>query len=607
MKISDDILRFKSLIQKTELKLYYFVLPSTLAILSSLLEGATVMLLPSLLQAILTLNMNALDHSFIFRWLDPVFPLDQISNSSKFLLTVSFVFIGSIARQIFQYGALVSSAYLVRTFADRLRQAIFSRCLSFNKHFFDATSIGYMHETVNYPKQIAAKLLEAQSVMIQLLLTVVYVTILFYISWELTLISLFSFFCTYFSLRWLIFKIKHSSRDYVISQNELGKKIYEIFSCIPLVKAYSRETEEKKNFSELSRQVSLFEFSIDKKWLLIPSIQEMIQLLSILVVLSAMVYLVIHGEGADRIAQYLVFFYIMRRTSASIAIINSARGAFATISGPVEAISKLLEGTSPYEIQEGDKEFSGIQKEIHFRHLNFSYPGNPNVLQDVNLILKRGETTALVGPSGAGKSTLVHLLLRYYDCPQGSILLDGEDIQSFTNKSLRKKMALVSQDIFLFHLSLRENLLYGLESPVPEGTIQKVLHQSRLAEFVRGLPSGLETVVGDRGIKLSGGEKQRLSIARAILKDAEILILDEATSSLDSVTERLIQEAMDELVKGKTVMVIAHRFSTIQKADKVVYLENGRVLEEGKWEGLLKQKGKVYEAWKNQKINVESL
>jgi ABC-type multidrug transport system fused ATPase/permease subunit len=207
--------------------------------------------------------------------------------------------------------------------------------------------------------------------------------------------------------------------------------------------------------------------------------------------------------------------------------------------------------------------------------------------------MQKGQTTALVGASGAGKTTLADLIPRFYDPNRGNILIDGVDLREFEIHSLRQRMAIVSQDTFIFNTSVRNNIAYGLEN-VP---FEKIIEAAQLAnawEFIREMPEGLETILGDRGIRLSGGQRQRIAIARALLRDPEILILDEATSALDSVTERLIQESLAKLSVGRTVIAIAHRLSTIIRADKVVVLEEGRIVEEGTYQELLELRGKLW-------------
>jgi ATP-binding cassette subfamily B protein len=236
---------------------------------------------------------------------------------------------------------------------------------------------------------------------------------------------------------------------------------------------------------------------------------------------------------------------------------------------------------------------------IEFKDVDFSYHKTRKVISNLNLKIKPNEKVAFVGASGSGKSTLVNLLLRNYEIDKGSILIDGQKISSVTLDSLRRNVSLVPQDSVLFHRTLKENIAYGK----PEATEEEIAKASNLAHcdnFISNLSEGYETYVGERGIKLSGGERQRVSIARSILKNAPILILDEATSSLDSESEQLIQSALDNLMKDKTVVVIAHRLSTIMKMDRIILLDEGKVIEEGTHQELLEKKGRYSQLWNKQ-------
>ena len=249
----------------------------------------------------------------------------------------------------------------------------------------------------------------------------------------------------------------------------------------------------------------------------------------------------------------------------------------------------------PHEIKDapGSKDLAVESGQIEFKDLTFSFNKTRKVLNDINLTIKPGEKVALVGPSGAGKTTFVRLLLRLYSATSGEILIDGQDISKITQESLRKNISMVPQDPILFHRTLAENIAYGKRG-ASKKEIENAANLAHCDEFIKDLPQGLDTFVGERGIKLSGGERQRVAIARAILKNAPILVLDEATSSLDSNSEMLIQDALNNLMQNKTVIVIAHRLSTIQKMDKIIVVDDGRIIEQGSHSELLKNEYSLY-------------
>jgi ATP-binding cassette subfamily B protein len=249
----------------------------------------------------------------------------------------------------------------------------------------------------------------------------------------------------------------------------------------------------------------------------------------------------------------------------------------------------------PHEIKDTPtaKELIVNDGEIGFKDLNFNFNETRQVLKNINLNIKPGEKVALIGPSGAGKTTFVRLLLRFYDSTSGQILIDKQDISKVTQESLRSNISLVPQDPVLFHRTLAENIAYGKRDATRQ-EIEKAASLAHCDEFIKELPYGLETYVGERGIKLSGGERQRVAIARAILKNAPILVLDEATSSLDSESEMLIQDALNVLMENKTVIVIAHRLSTIQKMDRIIVVDNGQIVEQGNHQELLASENSLY-------------
>ena len=269
--------------------------------------------------------------------------------------------------------------------------------------------------------------------------------------------------------------------------------------------------------------------------------------------------------------------------------------SFSNASEMVEIIDSPIDISDPK-----DPEVLKMKEgQIIFDHVVFAYKQGSGILNDFNLNIEAGERIGVVGTSGAGKSTITKLILRFSDVNLGSIKIDGQDIRNVTQDDLRSMIAYVPQDPILFHRTLKENIAYGK----PDASDEDIIEASKRAhahEFIQGLPQGYDTLVGERGIKLSGGERQRVAIARAMLKNAPILILDEATSSLDSVSETHIKYALDALMQGRTTIVIAHRLSTIEKMDRIIVMEKGEIVEQGSHGELIKRKGIYHNFWSHQ-------
>ena len=250
----------------------------------------------------------------------------------------------------------------------------------------------------------------------------------------------------------------------------------------------------------------------------------------------------------------------------------------------------------PEEDTPGAVDIGTVEGDIEFRHVSYRYEDSNPVLDDLSLHVKKGQTYALVGPSGGGKTTICHLIPHFYDCVDGEIFIDGKELHTVTMASVRRNIGIVQQDIYLFNASIRDNILYGRLDATEEEVIEAA-KRANIHDYIMTLENGYETVIGERGVRLSGGQKQRLSIARVFLKNPPILILDEATSALDNTTEILIQQALDELCKGRTTIVVAHRLSTIKHADEIAVIADGRIVEQGDHEQLMANGGMYAELY----------
>ena len=604
LRIYSNLKRLNEFLKRVELHPAHFILPSFLALAATLFEGISVGLLVPTLKGLIDKDYSFAKNLAILKHIFNFFPEVFLEhNFAIFGLIIGFIFTAAIMKNILQYFSSLSVAFQVKRLSSNLRKLVYERYLSFGKLYFDQHNVGHLYQIlITYTHQVAHRMHSLHNALYQFFTLFVYFFIMVTVSWQLTLFVAVLLPALYLSLSWVIQKIKRTSKFYTDSYSELGKRISNALTCIPLVKAYTNEKKEKQWFDQTNNLVEDLEFSMSKKELLVNPMQEVITLLVFLALVGAMAFLLLKRQVGD-IAGFLVFFFILRRCILAFGFYNYFQVALGVIRGPLSEILTVLDDQEKYFIRDGQKEFPGLKNAIEFQRLNFSYPKGVQALRDVSFAIEKGKMTAIIGASGSGKTTLVHLIMRFYDSPPGSLMIDGIDIRDFTVSSLRSKIAFVSQDPLLVNSSLRFNLTYGMNGRVvKDEELMEVLEKARLHDFVIGLPKGLETEIGDRGIQLSGGEKQRVAIARAMLHNPEILLFDEATSSLDTQTEKLIQEAVDELIKDKTGIVVAHRLSTIQHADKIIVLENGRVIEEGSLEDLCVSRGKFYGYWEAQKF-----
>jgi len=379
----------------------------------------------------------------------------------------------------------------------------------------------------------------------------------------------------------------HNARDRYRAQrnaaSDLNALLHDNISGIRQIKAYAAEPEEHERFNEFSDALRRATLRIMRWWALYNPSMSFVSMLGYVLVLAFGGRAMMHGEMS--VGELTGFFLLLSLFYEPISRLHQLNQMQLSARAAADRVFEILDTPDEPDSDGGADLARPVRGHIVFKDVSFSY-GDRETLHKINLEAKPGETVALVGETGAGKSTVVNLIGRYYEYGDGSITLDGRELRDLAKRPLRDAIAYVSQDPFLFNGTVRENLLLARRD-ADDVVLRTALEAAHAAEFVGKLPDGLDTNVGERGVKLSGGEKQRLSIARALLKDAPILILDEATASVDSATERQIQAALDTLMRDRTAFVIAHRLSTIRNADRIYVLSAGRIIEHGTHEELL--------------------
>jgi len=381
---------------------------------------------------------------------------------------------------------------------------------------------------------------------------------------------------------------------FATSSRELHTSIHENISGIHLIKAFARE---KRQLLRIRKAISRHQ----RNTLQLNFRNYIVHLLTDILgacAIGALFIVTMRMFELDTKGLFVILFpfvYIITRLIPVLKQINIARAMISSRWPFVTLVNDFLRMDNKPVVPDGSSMYPGLKNELRYDHVTFSYGrGLEPALADVSFSVNRGKTTAIVGQSGSGKSTIVSLLLRFYDPLQGAVLVDGVPLTEFDCESYRRRVGVVSQDVFIFNDSVSYNIGFGADGEVPQTRILEAAQKAGAHEFIMNLKDGYDTLLGDRGVKLSGGQRQRISIARAVLRDPEILILDEATSSLDTRMEKLIHRAIDELGRNRTLIIIAHRLSTIRNADEIIVMKHGRVQEIGSAEELLQRKGEYY-------------
>lgn len=408
------------------------------------------------------------------------------------------------------------------------------------------------------------------------------------ISWELAAFSVLFLPFVGIIIGGIVKRLRHPASKAQAGMGELVSVLDESLGGVKIIKTYTASEYVKNKFHALNAEISRLMLWMARRQQLASPMSEFLGISAVAVILVFGGSLVMKGSisAAGFIAFIAMFSQITRPVRSFI-------DQFANINQGVaagERIFELVDAKSNIVDSENADEFEGLKESIEFRNVSFSYDDSREIIHSVSFSVKKGETVALVGPSGGGKSTLSELMARFYDPDSGDVLIDGRSIKDFRQESLRKRMSLVTQDTILFNDTIENNIALGKR----DATHDQVVAAAKVANadaFIRQMADGYETSVGERGTKLSGGQRQRLSIARAILKNPEFLILDEATSALDTESEKLVQEALDSLLKDRTSVVIAHRLSTIRNADKIIVVDGGKIAEQGTHEELLAKNG----------------
>lgn len=533
-----------------------------LAVLGMIAAGATEPLFPALLKPLLDGGFSAAKSD---------------TTPAVFALAILGIF---LLRGVITF----LSSYCMNWVANRvvldLRTAMFARLVRQPTRFFDDHASGTLLSKVAY--DVAGVTGAATTVLTTVIkdsITIVgLLAWLLYLNWQLTLITLAIVPPIAWAVRLISHRLRRMWRAWQTSMGDLVHVLQESIDCHKVVKVFGGHEYEARRFERTAQALRGYLMRASVAEALTTPITHILAAAAV----SIIVYMALQDSAASgtTVGAFASFLTAMLMLLAPLKRLTEINAPLQRGLAAAESVFGMID--SPIEEDHGTIALPRARGEVRYEAVSFIHGGRTQpALDGIDLHVRPGETLALVGTSGAGKTTLVNLLPRFYAPSAGRILLDGHDIQSLTLESLRGNIALVSQEVVLFNDSVYANIAYGRMNGASEAQVVAAAEAAHAMAFIREMPEGLNTLIGENGLRLSGGQRQRLAIARALLKDAPVLILDEATSALDSESERLVQAALDTLMRGRTTIVIAHRLSTIERADRILVLDRGRIVEAG--------------------------
>ena len=547
-------------------RLFRYVRPHwrvfALGVVAMMLTGSTETALPAIMQHLLDDGFGGKGNPQLM-WTAPLMIIGLFVGRGMFTFTMNYAM------------NEVSNSVLYD-----LRKQMFDRLVQMPVSYFSTHSAGtIIARLVNDVQNVTQSLASVLVIMVRDTCVILgLLGWLLYLNWQLTMIACVLIPMVALAVGAFSRRMRRLSGEQLRYTGELTSVVGEAIHGNPVIKVYAGQEHERSRFAAASRQLQGFARRMTvASSLLVPITQVMAA-----VAVSLVIALALYQSQQDRttVGGFVSFLTAMLMILNPLKHLADVNGQLQRAFAAADAVFHFID--EPIENDHGTQEIERAKGALRFEGVRFGYEGSTSLaLKGIDLEIKAGETVALVGGSGGGKTTLANLLPRFYSVTDGRILLDDIPIESLKLESLRRQIAWVSQQVMLFNDTIANNVAYGSRRGASEADVRAALDAAYLTEFVASLPDGINTMIGDNGIRLSGGQRQRLSIARALLKNAPILVLDEATSALDNESERFVQAALDKLMHGQTTLIIAHRLSTIEKADRILVLDDGRIVESG--------------------------
>jgi ABC-type multidrug transport system fused ATPase/permease subunit len=529
-----------------------------------------------------------------FPWLNDWLGADRMR---VLMLAVGAVLVFAIFRGVFYYFQSVLTTQVGQEVVIKIRQQLFAHVQRLSLQFHNRTSTGdlltrFTGDINNLRQLLAASLL---SLLSESIILIGFVTVMFVMNWRLALLAIITTPSILILLVYYSSRIRTAARKQRRREGELASRLHETLSNMHIVQMFTHEDEEEERLRKLNKRSLKTGMKATR---LEGQLNQGVEI-SVAVGMALTIWVGVNQVISGRLTpgELLVFVTYMQSFYRPMRRLSRVAERASKASSCVDRITEVLDQDP--EIRDGHLDAGRLRGAIRFEGVSFAYDDGTETLRNIDLEIRTHHTVALVGASGAGKSTMISLLPRLFDASSGRVLIDGHDIRDYTLRSLRENVSVVPQDGALFAGTIRENIAYGNPDATDE-EIESAARDANLDDFIARLPGGYETIVSERGVSLSGGQRQRLAIARALVKDAPIVVLDEPTTGLDAASEHSVIVALERLLAGRTAVVIAHRLETIRRADHIVVLEDGAIVDQGTHDHLMERGGRYHDLYRMQ-------
>ncbi len=547
----------------------------------------------AVLALLITIPIGAMDA--VIAWaLKPYMDIVMVEKGTEYTAYIPLlIIIFTLIQSIFNYSATYLNTWVGQKVSMGLKIDLFKKLLHYHAGFFDKRNSGEIVYRFNSDVDSSCNglLSNLRLFTTRLFSSLSLIAVLFYNSWQLAIVAVVVLAGALYPLTTVKKKLKPLVDKSVFSGSAVVTHFNESFSGNRIVSSYNLYDYQAEKFKNTLQQCFKLGIKMTQRTGIMSPMMHFIVSVGVAAVIWLGSYLIV--THAITPGNFVSFIAALIMLYTPIKAIGNNYNAVQMALLAMDRVFELMDGVPDIVSKSDAHKLKGIKKGIEYKDVCFEYEAGKPILKHINLKIKKGETIAFVGNSGGGKTTMVNLLPRFYDTVSGSILFDGEDVKNLDLDSLRDNIAVVFQDNFLFSGTIRDNILLG-KAGATDKEIKQAVKDACLEEFINGLEKGLDTEIGERGTMLSGGQKQRIAIARAFLKNAPVVILDEATSALDNKSEAVVQQAVDNLMKDRTVFIIAHRLSTVRNADKIAVINYGELVELGTHDELLNKKNSIY-------------